>query len=172
MKQSIWSFSKLTLLELFVAVILVYTFGGWGCQQVEPEKEMKTWVGKWTFVEFADSTGVKSPGIGVYHYYDNGTFASQIITSTERPNLTANPSTPEDYKAAFDGYRAGFGAYSVNEEEGSLTYEYTSNLRPHRVVGEPTKVYFEVKDDIMTLNYKESGFILTLRRESENTSNK
>lgn len=169
MKESIWSFSKLTLFVVFVTLILFYTF--WGCQQVEPEKEMKPWAGKWTFVEFADSAGVKSPGKGVYHYYDNGTFASQIVTSFERPNLTADPSTPEQYKAAFDGYRAGFGTYTVNEEEGSLTYEYTSNLRPHRV-GQPTKVYFEVKDDMMTLNYKEPGFILTLKRESELISKK
>lgn len=169
MKKLIQSFSKLTLFVLSVTLILFYNF--WGCQQVESEKEMKPWVGKWTFVELVDSAGVKSPGIGVYHYYDNGTFASQIITSMDRPNLTSNPSTFEEYKAAFDGYRAGYGTYTVNEEEGSLTYEYTSNLRPHRV-GQPTQVYFEVKDDIMTLNYKEAGFILALKRESGLVSQK
>ncbi len=169
MKKSMQSFSKLTLFVLSVTLILFYTF--WGCQQVESEKEMKPWVGKWTFVEFADSAGVKSPGEGVYHYNDDGTFASQIITSIERPNLTADPSTLEEYKAAFEGYRAGYGTYTVNEEEGSITYEYTSNMRPHRV-GQPTKVYFEVKDDNMNFNYKELGFILTLKRESELISKK
>ena len=169
MKKSMQSFSKLTLFVLSVTLILFYNF--WGCQQVESEKEMKPWVGKWTFVEFADSAGVKSPGIGVYHYYDNGTFASQIVTSMDRPNLTSAPSTIEEYKAAFDGYRAGYGTYTVNEEDGSLTYEYTANLRPHRV-RQPTQVHFEVKYDTMTLNYKELGFILTLKRESELISKK
>ena len=170
MKKLMQSFSNSTLFVLAVTLILLYNF--WGCQQVESEKEMKPWVGKWTFVEFTDSAGVKYPAIGVYHYYDNGTFASQIITSMDRPNLTSDPSTPEEYKAAFDDYRAGFGTYNVNEEEGSLNYEYTSNLRPHRVGQPSTKVYFEVKDDIMTLNYKEEGFSLTLKRESGRVSYK
>jgi len=166
MKKSIWSSTKLALV---LTLILFYTF--WGCQRTESENKTKPWVGKWIFVEFADSAGVKSPGLGIYHYYDNGTFASQIITSMDRPNLTSDPATFEEYKAAFDGYRAGYGTYTVNEEEGSLTYEYTSNMRPHRV-RQPTQVYFEVKDDIMMLNYKEVGFILALKRESGLVSQK
>lgn len=152
---------KLIASSVFVILIMSGYFVG--CQQTESESKTKPWVGKWLFVEYEDSAGVKSAASGVYHYYDNGTFASQILTA-DRPGLTANPSTPEEYKAAFDGYRAGFGTYTVNEEEGTLTYEYSSNLRPHRI-GQPTKVYFEVMNNTMTLEYRESGFILTLKRE-------
>ena len=57
MKKLMRSFSKLTLFVLSVTLILFYNFRG--CQQVESEKEMKPWVGKWTFVEIADSAGVR-----------------------------------------------------------------------------------------------------------------
>jgi hypothetical protein len=148
---------------LVVSLILSYAL--WSCQETESENKAKPWVGKWTFIAYVDSGGATYPGKGVYHFYGDGTFTTQMIESLDRPNLTSSPSTLAEYEATFDQYRAGFGTYTVNEEEGSLIYEYTSNLRPHRV-GKPTKVYFEFKDDTMTLNYKEAGFLLTFRRES------
>jgi hypothetical protein len=159
MKKSIWSFTNVLLVLIF---ILFYTFCG--CQPSDSGKQVKPWVGKWVFIEYSDSTGAMHAWEGVYHYYDNGTFSSQIL-SPDRPSLTSDPSTLEEYKAAFDEYRAGYGTYTVNEEEGSLTYVYKSNMRPHRV-GQPTLVYFEVKDDVMFLNYREMGIILTLKRET------
>jgi len=115
-------------------------------------------------VEGVDSSGVKFSDMGLYHYYNNGTFSSQLITSLDPPKLTSNPSTPGEYMAAFDVYRAGFGTYTINEEEDTLTYEYTSNLRPHRI-GQPTKVAFTVDDDLMTLIYNAGQITITLKRE-------
>jgi hypothetical protein len=143
--------------------MISYTLGN--CQQ-QKKSEIGTnpWVGKWTVAEGTDSSGVKFSERGVYHYYGNGTFASQLVTSVETPKLASDPSTPGEYQAAFDVYRAGFGSYSVNEEEGIMTYQYSSNMRPHRI-GKPTDVSIKVEQDIMTLNYNEGAFILKLQRE-------
>ncbi len=160
MKESICNFTKFTL---FVALIMFCIL--WTCQQPKVAEETKPWVGKWMVVEGVDSSGVQFSDIGVYHYYNNGTFSSQLITSLDRPNLTSNPSTPGEYMAAFDVYRAGFGTYTINEKEDTLTYEYISNLRPHRI-GQPTKVSFTVDNDIMTLIYNGGAITITLKREN------
>ena len=81
-----------------------------------------------------------------------------------RLELTSDPSSCEEVQAVFDSYRAGFGTYTVNEEEGSLTYEYESNLRPHRI-GQPSKAKLQVKENQMILDFGEGGPVLTLRRE-------
>jgi hypothetical protein len=145
----------------FLTLIMLYAFGN--CQQQpKSETEIKPWVGKWVVIEGTDSSGMKFSESGVYHYYANGTFSSQLITSLDRPALTSNPSTPGEYVAAFDRYRAGFGRYKVNEAEGTLIYEYICNLRPHRIE-QPTKVSFKVENDKMTLIYNFGT--ITLKRE-------
>jgi hypothetical protein len=160
MKKSIWNFTE--LITIFM-LMTFYTLGN--CQkQKETEMGTKPWIGKWTVFEGTDSSGVKFSERGVYHYYKNGTFASQLVTSIETPAIASDPSTPEEYQAAFDVYRAGYGTYSVNEEADIMTYQYSANMRPHRI-GRPTEVAIQVKQDILTLNYNDGAFILKLKRE-------
>jgi hypothetical protein len=59
MKKLIWLLKKFVLI---VILILCYTLVG--CQQPGSESKTKAWNGKWLFVEFTDSAGVKFPGKG------------------------------------------------------------------------------------------------------------
>jgi len=133
-----------------------------GCQPAgEPAGEAKPWTGKWVVVRgMSDADGELAIG-GLYHYYADGTFASQLFL-TDRETLEADPSTPEQYSALFDTYRAGHGTYTVNDAEDTLTYQYTSNMRTHRIAS-PTSFHFTVSGDTMEVRYE--TFTLTLVRE-------
>jgi len=121
-----------------------------GCQQqTESAKKTEPWVGKWVLEKAVHEETGEFKGNAIFHYYENGTFASQV-SFNDRPTLTSDPNTSEEYKNAFDSYRAGFGTYTVNESKDTLTYEYNYNLRPHRIAS-PSSFYFEVIGDTMKL---------------------
>jgi len=132
------------------------------CQPAgDPAGEAEPWTGKWIAVQgISEDEGEVAIG-GVYHYYANGTFASQI-SFADREALEADPSTPEEYKALFKTYRAGYGTYTVNGSKDTLTYQYTSNMRTHRIAS-PTSFHFTVSGDTMETRYEKIR--LTLVRE-------
>jgi hypothetical protein len=132
------------------------------CQPAgDPAAKAEPWTGKWIAIQgINEAEGEMAIG-GVYHYYANGTFASQIGFD-EREALEADPSTPEQYKVLFDTYRAGYGTYTVNEAKDTLTYQYTSNMRTHRIAS-PTSFRFTVSGDTMMVHYE--AFTLTFLRE-------
>ncbi len=135
-------------LKLLFLIITIFIFAG--CQQqTEPTKKTDIWVGKWILTKAVHEETGEFKGQAIFHYYANGTFASQV-SFPDRPTLTADPNTLEEYKGAFDSYRAGFGTYSINEAKDTLTYEYSCNLRPHRIAS-PTSFYFEVIGDTLIL---------------------
>ena len=129
------------------------------CQPAEnPADTPKPWVGKWIAVGAVSDTEGELTISGVYHYYANRTFASQI-SFKDRPALEEDPSDPNEYKSLFDTYRAGFGTYSVNASEDTLTYEYSSNMRTHRIAS-PTSFQFTVAGDTMHVTYEMVKIIL------------
>ncbi len=142
-----------------VSIVLVAGLLIAGCQQ---KVESKPWEGSWIVSSWTTSDGEVQPTKGLYHYYPDGKFASQLMIP-ERLDLDANPETLEELKDAFSTYRAGFGTYSVDEEAGKLTYSYDSNMRTHRVKDEPTTVAFEITDDDMVFTYDGGGKLLLLR---------
>jgi hypothetical protein len=132
------------------------------CQPAgEPAAKADPWTGKWIAIQGISTADGELAIGGVYHYYANGTFASQIAFD-EREALEADPSTPEEYKMLFDTYRAGYGTYTVNEPKDTLTYQYVSNMRTHRIAS-PTSFNFTVSGDTMIVRYEE--FSLTFLRE-------
>lgn len=146
-----------------ISLITVLLFLFLGCKEQQVEvKDVKPWIGKWNSVNYTDSTGNQYPWIGVFHYYEDGTFSNQGLTPA-RDTLASDPTTIEEYKALFDFYRAGYGTYSVDEMEGKLTYEYVSNLRTHRI-GKPTEISFQVKGDSLMLKYEEMQVHILLIR--------
>ena len=68
------------------------------CQpEGETAQEPDPWTGKWIAVRaISDAEGEIALG-GVYHYYENGTFASQL-SFLNRTVLEADPATPEEYE--------------------------------------------------------------------------
>jgi len=140
-------FNYLSLKPFFLIITILILAG---CQQqTEPAKKTNPWVGKWTLIKAVHEETGEINGQAVFHYYANGTFASQV-SFPDRPTLTADPNSLEEYKSAFDSYRAGFGTYTINESKDTLNYEYSCNLRPHRIAS-PTSFYFEVIGDTLTL---------------------
>ena len=132
----------------FATILFILLFTG--CQQqVETVKKSEPWVGKWVLKSAVHEETGEVKADAIFHYYENGTFASQA-SFYDRPTLTSNPNTLEEYKSAFDSYRAGYGRYTINETKDTLTYEYSSNLRPHRIAS-PTSFYFEVIGDTMKI---------------------
>jgi hypothetical protein len=133
------------------------------CQAPATEEEAaaKPWVGKWSLVRIVSPEGEELAANGVWHYYADGTFSSQFGL-VDRPSLEADPTEADEYQAAFDSYRAGFGTYTVDESGDSLTYEYVGNLRPHRI-GQPTVLTIEVFGDTLTARTAEGWAILLTR---------
>ena len=113
----------------------------------------KPWEGRWTLSQVIFPEGDEQAATGFYHYYSDGKFASQAVVP-DRAVLESDPVTLEELTAAVAGYRAGFGAYSVDEQAGILTYSYEENLRTHRQEDEPTSVSFEITPDGMVFSYE------------------
>ena len=54
----------------------------------------------------------------------------QIQPDWERPKFSFGKSTPEQAKAALQGYTAYFGTYSVDEKTATLTHHRAGNSIP------------------------------------------
>ncbi len=152
---------KLEKLHRVSAVGIVLAAGLFiaGCQQ---KVESKPWEGRWIVSSWTTPDGDVQPSKGLYHYYPDGKFASQVMIP-ERLDLDADPETLEELADAFSTYRAGYGTYSVDEQAGKLTYSYDSNMRTHRVKDEPTTVAFEITDEDMVFTYESGGKLVFLR---------
>lgn len=71
----------------------------------------------------------------------------------ERPAFISNDlrkGTPEEVRAAFDGYVAYFGTYEVSEEEGTVTHNIRGSLFPNWI-GQNQKRFFEFTGNRLTL---------------------
>lgn len=125
---------------------------GYLTNSCQTKVESKPWEGRWILSQVIFAEGDEQAATGFYHYYSDGKFASQAVV-LGRPSLESDPETLEELTAAVADYRAGFGAYSVDEQAGILTYSYEANLRTHRQEDEPTAVPFEITPDGMVFTY-------------------
>jgi hypothetical protein len=71
---------------------------------------------------------------------------------------SSDPSagTALEKKAAFDGYQAYWGTYTVNEEEGTVTHHLEGSLFPNWV-GTDRKRFFEISGDRLALKFPLAG---------------
>lgn len=106
--------------------------------------------GTWKLIS---SVGVYSDGRVIYPYggqpegllvYDpNGNFSGQI-QGQGRPLFESGNllrGTPEEIKAAFEGYVAYYGRYEVDEDAASLTHYVEGSLFPNWVGNTQTRFY-------------------------------
>ncbi|MBI3303272.1 MAG: lipocalin-like domain-containing protein [Deltaproteobacteria bacterium] len=90
--------------------------------------------------------------IGFIMYDATGRMAVQIMRPA-RPSFASgqvDQATPEEIKAAFDGYGAYFGTYEVHETEGFVIHHVEGSLFPNNV-GTDQKRFFELSGDQLIL---------------------
>ena len=117
-------------------------------------------IGTWKLVssEFRHSDGqltypMGRDVVGMGMYDASGHFAGQIMRS-DRPVFASGDQlkgTPKEIKSAFEGYIAYYGAYEINQEEGTVTHHVKGSLFPNWV-GSAQKRFFEFSGNRLTLS--------------------
>ena len=90
--------------------------------------------------------------IGYIMYDATGHMAVQIM-QPNRPRFASgdlDKGTPEEIKAAFEGYGAYFGTYEIHEAEGFVIHRVEGSLFPNNV-GTEQKRFFEFSGDTLIL---------------------
>jgi hypothetical protein len=93
----------------------------------------KQLIGTWRLVDIVDEKGKQTRGpnpTGYIHYDPSGIMSVQIQPDWERPKFSFGKSTPEQAKAALEGYTAYFGTYLVDEQTATVTHRRTGNINP------------------------------------------
>ncbi|HWP48864.1 MAG TPA: lipocalin-like domain-containing protein [Candidatus Limnocylindrales bacterium] len=127
--------------------------------------------GTWRLVSFeeqrADGTPVYPMGREVKGYisYDGRGHMSVQLMRTDLRKFTSNDplaATSEEKIAAFEGYLAYWGTYTVNEEEGSVTHYLEGSLVPNWV-NTVRKRFFQVSEDRLILTFPMTGDTVSSR---------
>ncbi len=90
--------------------------------------------------------------IGYIMYDATGHMAVQLM-QPNRPKFASgnvDKGTPEEIKAAFDGYGGYFGTYEIHEDEGFVIHHVEGSLFPNNV-GTDQKRFFEFSGDRLIL---------------------
>ena len=117
-----------------------------GAQPARKEELVGTWklvscVGTWSDGRVAYPYGPNPAGVLVYDAAGN--FSAQIV-SQGRPRFESGnllKGTPEEIKAAFEGYVAYYGTYEADEAAGRLTHHVEGSLFPNWTGVDQTRVY-------------------------------
>jgi hypothetical protein len=92
--------------------------------------------------------------IGQLMYDGKRSMAAQVIKA-RRPNFASNDwlkGTPEEIKAAFEGFRSYFGTYDVDEEKKMVTHHIQGSSFPNWMTGGVDNVrYYEFSGNRLTL---------------------
>ncbi len=121
--------------------------------------QSKQFVGTWKLV----SCEARSPsGKVAYPYgrepfgvlmYDSGGNMSVLIMRRDRPRFASADrfkGTPEEIRAAFEGFVAYCGTYEVNEDEGTVTHHVEGSHFPNMVDTDQVR-FFEFSGDQLIL---------------------
>jgi hypothetical protein len=117
-------------------------------------------VGTWKLVsfEFRTSTGrvfypYSQDAFGILMYDAHGNMNGQIMRP-DRPAFASGDlmrGTPEEIKAAFEGFVGYFGTYEVHEEEGAVIHHVTDSVFPN-YVGENQVRFFQFSGNRLSLS--------------------
>jgi hypothetical protein len=120
---------------------------------------IEQFIGTWKLVsaqyrrangEVIEIYGEKPVGMLMYDANQNVTLQ---IMRRNRPNFAAADrlgGTPEQIQAAFRGYLAYFGRYTIDEEQKTVTHHLQGALLPNWVGADQTR-FFELNDNRLTL---------------------
>jgi hypothetical protein len=128
-----------------------------------PENQSSTvkdaFVGTWKLLSFefrrsdgvvTDVLGTNVSGMLIYDAY--GHMSGQLMRP-DRPHFASGDQqigTPEEIKAALDGYIAYFGDYVIDEGEKSVTHQTKASLFPN-LVGQDQKRFYAFSGNQLTL---------------------
>jgi len=90
--------------------------------------------------------------IGVISYDARGNMSVQLMRS-DRPAFAINDpqkGTPEEIKAAFEGFISYFGTYEIDEEKGAVTHRVRGSSFPNWVGSDQIR-FFEFSGNRLTL---------------------
>ncbi|MBK6326732.1 MAG: lipocalin-like domain-containing protein [Chloroflexi bacterium] len=124
-------------------------------------------VGAWKLVasEFKQADGTSTFPLGAQpqgriFYSAQGQMAAQLMRP-DRPNLRANDvsaTAVADLKAAFDGYTAYFGAYTIDTAAAQVTHHVEGSLLPNWIGKDLVRFYeFSADGRVLTLSTPPMG---------------
>jgi hypothetical protein len=120
---------------------------------------MKELLGTWKLVsaEYKRASGevleiYGANPMGQLTYDANGNMSIQIMRQGRPKFAVADRlgGTPDEKKAALEGYLAYFGTFTINQEKQSVTHHIQGSLLPNWV-GVDQERFFEVSGDQLTL---------------------
>ena len=92
--------------------------------------------------------------VGQLMYDGKQSMAAQVIKAN-RPDFASGDwlrGTPEELKAAFEGFRSYYGTYDVDEEKKMITHHVRGSSFPNWMSGEIDNVrYYEFSGNRLTL---------------------
>jgi len=119
----------------------------------------KAFVGTWKLISFefrsSDGTITNVMGtdvIGLLMYDSSGHMSGQMMR-VDRPSFASGDQqkgTPEEVKAAVDGYIAYFGDYEVDEANKTVIHHTKGAMFPN-LVGKEQKRYYQFSGNQLTL---------------------
>ena len=152
---------------LCVLIAMVCTFTGShsltqnaSVQKSSPNETAKRLIGMWTLVSIVDSQGQPARGphpTGFIVYDVSGNMAVQIMPDRARPKWTGAPiesastPTPEEAKAALNGYAAYFGTWTVDERAQTVTHHLRGSVNPGNIGVDNVRKYEFGSGDRVTL---------------------
>ncbi len=140
----------------------------------QPKTLSKKFVGAWKLVSIEGNPpglpGFFDRPTGQLIYDPSGRVSAQIVTKADRKpfppyNKGTSMATPEEKAAAFDGYTAYFGTYTIDAKAGTVTHHLEGTLVPGRQ-GTDNVRWFEFQgDDRLLLIPVEDGKGGTIARK-------
>jgi hypothetical protein len=102
--------------------------------------------------------------MGLLIYTAEGYMAVQLMR-TDRPAFASDDvlqGTPEEIKAAYEGFAAYFGTYTVDDAAGTVTHHVQGHIFPNRIGSKATRE-FTLVDQCLTLrpSVRRDGRLLT-----------
>jgi len=91
---------------------------------------------------------------GMLMYDPCGKLFFALLMRRDRPKFASNDpwrGTPEEIKAAFEGFNAYCGTYEVNEEKGTVTHHVEGSMFPNWVGMDQIR-FFKYSDDQLLLS--------------------
>jgi hypothetical protein len=154
-------------------VLLCVIFAGPGVS-VEAQTNSELF-GGWIVTNWEDADGQDAPvpGVGLFLYTESGQYSMMFVTGEAR-KATGDDPTDADLAAAYNGFIANSGRYSVTG--GEIMYEaavakdpaYMSQFEPLGGEGNAATLMFRVEGDTLTLEFggdgPMEGWTATLRR--------
>jgi hypothetical protein len=117
-------------------------------------------IGVWRLVSFVEQrpngelipSGRYGPNVtGMLIYDKSGAMMAQLM-NPDRPKFiseSATRGTPEEVKAAFDGYNAYYGTFTVDASSSTIRHKVAANLFPNSIGTEFVRRYRIESDNLI-----------------------